>query len=336
MYLSLGKALFVFLGCNLFTASLAREWYTNRKSSSAGGTKVEQVRYGGLEAGGTKMVCGVANEKGEWLAKLTIPTKHPQETMPEIIAFFEEQQIDSLGIGSFGPLDLVKGSSTYGSLASTPKKGWPGYSLLGAFAHLNIPISITTDVNGAALAEAAVGAAKGLDSCVYITVGTGIGAGAVVNGTILEGLSHPEMGHIPIVRHKDDRYEGNCPYHGDCLEGLAAGPAIQGRWGKAGVELAEVSEVWEMEAYYLAQAIATYTYVLSPKRVILGGGVMKQRHLYPLIREALATQINGYVKIGDLEEYVVPPGLGDDAGLTGAVLLAKQALAQKGLKSTNL
>lgn len=286
-----------------------------------------EIRYGGLEAGGTKMVCAVTNETGEWIDRMTIPTKFPEETIPEIVAFFERNKIDCLGIGSFGPLDLVDGSPNYGSLANTPKEGWRDFPLLDAFRPLHVPVLITTDVNGAALAESTVGAAKGLDSCIYITVGTGIGAGAIVNGSILEGLSHPEMGHISVVRHPEDTYKGKCPYHEDCLEGLAAGPAVQARWGQAGIELAENESVWKMEAFYLAQAIASYSYVLSPKKIILGGGVMKQHQLYSLVHKELAKQLNGYIDVGNLEEYVVAPGLGDDAGIQGAILLAKKAYA---------
>ncbi|RQW23083.1 ROK family protein [Bacillus sp. C1-1] len=286
---------------------------------------MNSARYGGLEAGGTKMICVVTDENGKWLDQRTLPTLSPEETIPQIVDFFKKNAITSLGIGSFGPLDLKEGSHTYGSLASTPKKGWKGYPLLEAFKSLEVPISLTTDVNGAALAEATKGAAKGLDSCLYITVGTGIGAGAVVNGTILEGFSHPEMGHVPVKPHENDTFEGHCPYHGTCAEGMAAGPAIQARWGKAGVELSEDDRVWQLEAYYLAQAIATYTYILSPKKVILGGGVMKQKQLYSLVREELIRQLNGYVDIGDPDEYVVAPGLDEHAGIEGALLLAKQA-----------
>ncbi|MFB4212101.1 ROK family protein [Shouchella sp. JSM 1781072] len=286
---------------------------------------MNNVRYGGLEAGGTKMICVVTDEAGVWLDRLTIPTLTPEETVPPIVAFFKKNGITSLGIGSFGPLDLKEGSDTYGSLASTPKKGWKGYPLLDAFNELNVPIEITTDVNGAALAEATKGAAKGLDSCMYITVGTGIGAGAVVNGNVLEGLSHPEMGHVPVKPHKDDSFQGHCPYHGTCAEGMAAGPAIEARWGKAGIELAGDDKVWQLEAYYLAQAIAAYTYVLSPKKVIIGGGVMKQKQLYALIREELVQQLNGYMDIGNPDDYVVPPGLHEHAGIEGALLLARQA-----------
>lgn len=287
-----------------------------------------EQRYGGLEAGGTKMVCAVVDENGEWIDRLTIPTKRPAETVPQIVEFFKENHITSLGIGSFGPLDLKEGSLTYGSLASTPKEGWKGYPLLQAFQELQVPIKITTDVNGAALAEATNGAAKGLDSCMYITVGTGIGAGAVVNGTVLDGLTHPEMGHVPVKPHPEDAYGGNCPYHGGCVEGMAAGPAIEDRWGKAGVELAKDQNVWKLEAYYLAQAIASYTYVLSPKRIVIGGGVMKQEQLYPLIREALVKQLNDYVDIGNPDDYIVAPGLGENAGIEGAILLSKQAAQQ--------
>jgi fructokinase len=186
-----------------------------------------------------------------------------------------------------------------------------------------VPIGFDTDVNAAALGESLWGAAKGLESCLYMTVGTGIGVGALVEGKLVHGLAHPEMGHIMVRRHEDDSYAGRCPFHGDCLEGLAAGPAIEERWGKKGIELADTPEVWEMEAYYLAQAIANYILILSPKKVIVGGGVMKQAQLFPLVREKVKEILGGYVQseqiLEKIDEYIVPPGLGNNAGLAGAM-----------------
>jgi fructokinase len=194
--------------------------------------------------------------------------------------------------------------------------------------HFSVPIEFDTDVNAAALGESIWGAAKGLDSCLYITVGTGIGVGALAEGNLVHGLTHPEMGHITVRRLEDDTYAGYCPYHGDCLEGLASGPAIEVRWGKKGYELENSSEVWEMEAYYLAEAIANYILILSPKKVIVGGGVMKQNQLLPLVRDKVKENLGGYIQhekiLQSIEEYIVPPGLGDDAGLAGAMGLVRK------------
>jgi fructokinase len=279
--------------------------------------------YGAIEAGGTKFVCAVGNETGEIVERLTIPTMTPDETMPQVIDFFRQYELKAIGIGSFGPVDLNIQSPTYGSITTTPKLAWRNYPLLKVIKDaFSVPVGFQTDVNAAALGELHFGAAKGLDSCLYLTVGTGIGGGAVVNGKVVQGLSHPEMGHIYIRRHPNDPYEGKCPYHRDCLEGLAAGPAIEERWGKKGQELEGQKEVWEIEAYYLAQALAQYILILSPQKIILGGGVMKQTQLFPLIRQNVQELINGYVELEDLESYIVPPGLGDNAGITGALVLA--------------
>jgi len=282
--------------------------------------------YGGIEAGGTKFVCAVGDENGNIIERIQFPTLTPEETIPKVIEFFQKHEICALGVGSFGPIDINIKSDTYGYITSTPKTAWTNYPFLQALQkELNIPIGFNTDVNVAALGEVTLGAAKGLESCLYITVGTGIGAGAVVHGNLLQGFSHPEMGHILVKRHEEDSYLGKCPYHKDCLEGLAAGPAIEERWGKKGIELAEDSKVWEMEAYYIAQALMQYILVLSPEKIILGGGVMKQLQLFPLIRERVSSLINGYVKLPPLENYIVPPSLGDNAGITGALILAKQS-----------
>lgn len=282
--------------------------------------------YGGIEAGGTKFVCAVGDENGNIIDRIQFPTLTPEETIPQVIDFFQKHEIRALGVGSFGPIDINVKSDTYGYITSTPKTAWTNYPFLQALQkELNIPIGFNTDVNVAALGEVTLGAAKGLESCLYITVGTGIGAGAVVQGKLLQGLTHPEMGHILVRRHEEDSYPGKCPYHKDCLEGLAAGPAIEERWGKKGIELAEDSRVWGMEAHYIAQALMQYILVLSPEKIILGGGVMKQLQLFPLIREKVASLINGYVELPKLDEYIVPPSLGDNAGITGAFILAKQS-----------
>ncbi len=286
--------------------------------------------FGSIEAGGTKFVCGIGTENGEILEKITIPTTTPDETLSQVVEFFETKKIEALGIGSFGPVDLNPESSTYGFITSTPKKYWNNAEIVGKMKkHFDVLIGFDTDVNAAALGEMEWGAAQGLDSCLYMTVGTGIGVGAISEGRIVHGMLHPEMGHILVRRHEEDPFEGKCPYHGDCLEGLAAGPAIEARWGQEGIELTERVEVWELEAFYIAQALVNYILVLSPKRLVLGGGVMKQAHLFPLIREKVVKLLNGYIQheniLEKIDEYIVPPGLGDHAGLCGGIALAKKA-----------
>ncbi|AKG03862.1 fructokinase [Salimicrobium jeotgali] len=286
------------------------------------------MNLGAIEAGGTKFVLAVGNEEGEILEKKVIPTEHPSITMPAVIDFFRGKDIERLGVGSFGPIDVNADSAFYGQLQKTPKTEWVDYPLGKELQdHLLIPVIIDTDVNVAAMSEAKWGDAKDVDSCLYITVGTGIGAGAYIKGETLRGLSHPEMGHIPVRRHSDDDYAGGCPYHGDCLEGMAAGPHIEKRWGRPAEELVDRKEVWEMEAYYLAQALVNYIYIVSPERIILGGGVMKQKQLFPMIRTMVLELLNGYVSSPYLTEdtidkYIVSPGLTDEAGVKGALYLA--------------
>lgn len=282
--------------------------------------------FGAIEAGGTKFVCAVSDENFTIKERVSIPTTTPEETMTEVFSFFDQYELTAIGIGSFGPIDVNKESDTYGYITSTPKTAWKFYDFLGSVKNrYSVPIGWTTDVNAAALGEIKLGAAKGLKSCVYLTVGTGIGGGAVINGELLEGYGHPEMGHIPVRLHPNETYKGTCPYHGDCLEGIAAGPAIEGRFGKKGHLLADQEEVWEMEAYYLAQALMNYTLILSPERIVLGGGVMKQKQLYPLVRQKFAELINDYVQVPNLEQYIVAPGLEDNAGILGSLLLAADA-----------
>lgn len=285
---------------------------------------------GAIEAGGTKFVCGIGNEQGEVLERVSFPTTTPEETMKLVVDYFTGKQVEAIGVGSFGPIDPIVGSHTYGYITTTPKPHWGNYNLIGKLKeHFDVPMNFDTDVNGAALGESTWGAARGTDNCIYITVGTGIGVGAVVGGKILHGLSHPEMGHIVVRRHPDDSYEGTCPYHKDCLEGLAAGPSLGRRWNVQGAELSADHPAWEMEAYYLAQALMNYVLILSPQKIIMGGGVMKQEQLFPLIRTKLQELLNGYVQHAalttDIDQYIVPPGLGDNAGLAGALALANLA-----------
>lgn len=292
---------------------------------------------GAIEAGGTKFVCGVGNADGVIQHRIDFPTQHPEETLAQVIDYFRDKQVDAIGVGSFGPIDIDVNSPTYGYVTTTPKPGWSGYDVLGALRkHFDVPMGWDTDVNAAAYGEATWGAAKGVDSCVYFTVGTGVGVGVFAEGQLVHGLVHPEGGHMIVRRHEADRFEGSCPYHGDCLEGLAAGPALEKRWGVKGSELAADHPAWELEAYYIGQAVTNTILLLSPQKVILGGGVMHQKQLFPLIRSEVGRLLNNYVtRLADkhatddhpLDGYIVPPGRGDDAGLSGALALGLRALS---------
>ncbi len=286
---------------------------------------------GTVEAGGTKFVCGVGNETGEIIERISIPTTIPAETMGKVFSFFRDRSVEAIGIGCFGPLDLDLNSPTYGSITSTPKTAWRMFNILKEMQReFPIPVIIDTDVNAAVLAEHRWGAGKDVSHCLYLTVGTGIGGGAVVDGKVVHGLLHPEMGHILVKRHPKDTFSGNCPSHGDCLEGMASGPAIEKRWGSKGTDLFLAHPAWELEAYYLAQALVNYIYILSPQRLILGGGVMKQSQLFPLIRKNVLEMLHGYIDkeeiLHSIDRYIVPPALGDNAGLCGGLVLAMSGL----------
>lgn len=291
------------------------------------------MRLGALEAGGTKMVCAIGNENGEIFERVSIPTETPEITMPKLIDYFKDKEIEALGIGCFGPIDLNRMSDTYGYITTTPKLKWANYNIVGAFKEaLGVPVGFDTDVNGSALGEATWGITKGLENSVYFTIGTGVGAGIISNGKLLHGMLHPEGGHVLLAKHPDDSYAGKCPYHRNCLEGLAAGPAIEARWGKKGIELADRKEVWEMEAFYIGQAIVDYIMILSPQRIILGGGVMHQEHMMPLVREEVKRQLSGYIQTRELENldsYIVLPSLNDNQGIMGALKLAMDELEQE-------
>ncbi|OTN86394.1 fructokinase [Enterococcus sp. 7E2_DIV0204] len=282
---------------------------------------------GSIEAGGTKFVCGIGNDQLDIIERVSFPTTTPEETMALVIGFFKKYPLKAIGIGSFGPIDIHKDSATYGQITSTPKLAWQDYDIVGAMKkEFNIPIAFTTDVNAAAYGEYVAGAGKGLSSCVYYTIGTGVGAGAIQTGSFIEGFSHPEMGHMIVKRHPDDSFEGSCPFHRDCLEGMAAGPAIEKRAGKKGQEVAEDDPIWTIEAYYVAQAAYNTTLMLAPDVIILGGGVMKQRHMLPKVHHEFEKLVNGYVKIPPLEQYIVTPALEDDPGTIGCLALAKNEL----------
>lgn len=289
------------------------------------------MRIGALEAGGTKMVMTVSDEELRILARKTVPTDAPEDTMPAIVKFFSVQGIDALGVGSFGPLDLNPASPDYGSITETPKLKWRRYPLLKTLQEaLHVPTALDTDVNAAALCEARMGAAKGLNNCVYFTVGTGVGAGVLCEGKLVHGMMHPEWGHMLLSPHpKDPMPQGVCPYHRGCLEGLASGPSLEKRWGVPGRELKEDHIAWEIEAYYLAQACASAFIILSTEKVILGGGVMAQRHLFPMIREETKKLLGGYLPcVKNMDDLICPPKCYPDSGMLGALMLGKQALEE--------
>lgn len=285
--------------------------------------------YGGIEAGGTKMICVIGDENGRILDRMQIPTKTPEETMPIMIDYFKDKDIKALGIACFGPIDLNRDSKTYGYITSTPKLAWKNYDIVGAFKkELGVPIGFDTDVNGSLLGEITWGCAKGLTDALYLTIGTGVGGGVMAGGKLLHGMLHPELGHIKMAVADGDTYKGKCPYHGTCFEGMAAGPAIEDRWGKKAVELADDDKVWDLESTYIAQALCTYILTLSPQIIILGGGVMHQEQLFPLIRKKVLEQLNGYVltkELADIDNYIVPASLNDDQGIMGSIKLAMDA-----------
>lgn len=285
------------------------------------------MRYGAIEAGGTKMVLAISDEHCNILEKTSLPTLTPSETMPLMIDFFRDKEIAALGVGSFGPLDLDQNSPTYGCITSTPKLPWRNYPLIPELQKaLNVPCFLDTDVNAAALCEAKMGAAKGLKNCVYLTIGTGIGAGVYCEGNLVHGGLHPEWGHMPLQVHPDDPApKGFCPYHVSCLEGLASGPAIEKRWGVSAKELPPDHPAWELEAFYLAQVCAIALTTLSTQKIILGGGVMGQTHLFPMVRKKTAELLNGYLQSPnalDLDNTIVPPDCYPLSGLIGSLLLA--------------
>ena len=249
--------------------------------------------------------------------------------MALVIDFFKkyEDQLVGIGIGSFGPIDIHRDSATYGYITSTPKLAWQNFDFVGTMKQaFPIPIAWTTDVNAAAYGEYVFGKGKGLSSVVYYTIGAGVGGGALQDGRFVEGFSHPEMGHMLVVPHPDDSFEGSCPFHGNCLEGMAAGPAIEKRLGKKGQELSEDEPFWSIEAEYIAQCAYNTTLMLSPDVIIFGGGVMKQRHMVEKVHQAFERLVNGYVKTPAVADYIVTPELEDNAGTLGCLALAREAV----------
>jgi fructokinase len=286
--------------------------------------------YGGIEAGGTKFVCGIGNEAGQLLARTAFPTTTPDETIGQAVKYFagQPQPLEGIGIASFGPIDLNPRSAKFGYITSTPKSGWRDTDFAGAVRRrTGLPVAFDTDVNAAALGEARWGAAQGLDTFLYLTIGTGLGGGGMVNGRLMHGLVHPEMGHIRIPHDQSaDRFAGCCPFHGDCLEGLVSGPALEARWERRGETLPADHPAWELEARYLALGLVTWICTLSPQRIILGGGVMRQADLFGRIRGKVLELLNGYIQAPEIleriDQYIVPPALGGNAGVLGAIALS--------------
>jgi fructokinase len=292
--------------------------------------------YGGVEAGGTRFVCAVGSSPDSLEAETAFATTMPQETIDRAIAFFQQyrgkEPLAAVGVGSFGPVDLNPTSPKFGYITATPKQGWANTEFLGRVSRaLGVPVGFDTDVNAAALGEATWGAAKGLETFVYLTVGTGIGGGGMADGQLLHGLSHPEMGHLRVPHDlAKDPYPGACPFHGDCLEGLAAGPALLGRWGRRAEELPPDHAAWRLEAHYLALGLANLICTLSPQRIILGGGVMRQTGLFQMVRQNVQQLLNGYLRLPvileQIDQYIVPAALGSRAGVLGAIALAQKAV----------
>ena len=294
--------------------------------------------YYAIEAGGTKFVCAWGTGPDDINDRISIPTTTPEETMPQIIEHIKQSQenaqkksnkkIKAIGAAIFGPLGLNPEFDSYGHITATPKLPWRNFDIIGELKkQSNLNITFDTDVNIAAMGEHKWGAAKNISDFIYITVGTGVGAGAIINNQICHGAMHPEMGHILIPKHKDDPGNCVCPYHDSCIEGLAAGPSLKERWNVESAELLDKNhQAWEIESYYLATALVNYTLCLSPKKIIMGGGVMQQEHLFKLIRKDFIKLLAGYMShpyISDIDNYIVPPMLKNNAGISGAIALAK-------------
>jgi fructokinase len=291
---------------------------------------------GGVELGGTKVVCVVGAGR-EIVAEQRLPTGEPAATLAAVASFFEGQRTDGraisgLGIASFGPLELREAHPDFGRLTATPKAGWSRVDVAGPLRKaLGVPVALDTDVNAAALAEGRFGAARGCGSLVYLTVGTGIGGGALVGGSTLHGFTHPEMGHVAVARLDGDTYPGRCPFHGDCLEGMVSGPALAERFGAPldGLSRSERERAAVLTSGYLAQLLRSILYILVPERIVIGGGVSQLPGLVPLVADALVASLGGYpvLSAGELESLVVPAELGHSAGPVGALILGERALA---------
>jgi len=305
----------------------------DQKTNTKGKKKnTANMKFGGIEAGGTKFVVAVGDDQGNIKNRESFPTTTPQETTQKIIEYFTKNPVDAVGLGAFGPIDPDPSSKTFGYITTTPKPGWANFNIVGELKKglNNIPVGFDTDVNAACLGEIKYGAAKGLDSALYLTIGTGVGGGAFVEGNLVHGLLHPEMGHMRLVKRSDDNYEGHCPFHKGCLEGLTAGPAVGERWGKKGAEIPEDHVAWDLEGYYIGQACASFVLILSPKKIILGGGVMHKKNVLPAVHKYTKEFLNDYIQKDEvtknIDSYIITPGLGDNAGIVGSIALAVEAV----------
>lgn len=298
--------------------------------------KSNKAYYGAIEGGGTKFICAVGTGPGHIQAEARFATTNPKETLKQVVEFFQQFEkktgkLAAIGFACFGPLDPNPDSPTYGHILPTPKPGWTNADVVGILKQsFDIPIGFDTDVNGAALGEWRWGKGQGLQTFIYLTVGTGIGGGAFVEGKLLHGLIHPEMGHITLKHDRNkDPFDGVCPFHGDCFEGLASGVAVEKRWGMRGNLLAQDHLAWDLEAEYIAQALASYSFMLSPQRIIIGGGIGSMGRLLPKVQKRTRELINGYIQspaiLDNIESYIVHPGLGNNSGVLGAIALAEQA-----------
>jgi fructokinase len=286
--------------------------------------------YGGVETGGTWCVCALGSGPGRLERREEFRTGTPADAIERIVAFFDQgPRPVAIGVGSFGPVDVDPASPTWGSVTTTPKPGWQHVALAGPIsAALSVPVAFDHDVATAALGEHRWGAARGVSACSYVTVGTGIGAGLLIDGRPWHGLLHPEVGHLRIPHDRArDPFDGTCPWHGDCWEGLACGPAVAARWGAAGGDLADDHPAWELEAEYVALGLLGIVTVFSPRMVVLGGGVMERAGLRERVRTQLRDLLGGYLRsplMGErIDEFIVAPQLGDDAGVLGAIALAQ-------------
>lgn len=293
--------------------------------------------FGGIEGGGTKFVCAIGSGPNDIIDEIRFPTTTPSETLGKAVEYFTQftsgkYKIDSLGVATFGPIDPVEGTSTYGHILATPKAGWAMCDVVGTLKQgLGLPVGFDTDVNGAAMAEAKWGAGKGCDTILYLTIGTGIGGGLYDHGRLLHGMLHPEMGHIRLPHDlTKDPFAGSCPFHGDCFEGLAAGPSIEKRWGQKAETLPPDHPAWDIETDHIANALTNYILTLSPQKIIVGGGVAQQAHILPMVHKKVQHLLGGYVQSANITtdaiaNYIVLPGLGNQAGVLGALALAMDA-----------
>jgi len=289
--------------------------------------------FGGMEGGGTKFVCAVGSGPEDVVEEVRIPTTTPDETLDQALQFFQKFNLTAIGLAPFGPLDLDPTSPDYGSITATPKPGWGGTNVMSAFkSAFDIPLAMELDVNAAAFGEYSwVPENRKLESLVYFTIGTGIGAGVIIKGKVVHGLTHPEAGHMRVPHdRKKDPFPGACPFHRDCFEGMASGPALALRWRKPAEMLPDNHPAWEQEAAYIAFALTNVILMLSPQRIVLGGGVMNHQPLFPSIRGKVRGFLNGYIAspilAGSMEEYIIPPALGKRSGVLGAMALAKRSI----------